>query len=48
MVGIILMAVAVFYIFVSMVVGFVRDRKNPPVANRSYVPPSEQPVGKPW
>lgn len=48
MVGVILMAAAGVYLFASMIVGFVRDRKNPPIGDRSYVPPSEQPAGKPW
>lgn len=47
MIGVFLMALAALYLTVSVIVGMVRDRKGPS-AERSYAPPSEQPISKPW
>lgn len=47
MVGVLLMALAAIYLVFSVVIGAIRDRKSPHVLDRTYAPPSEQPVRKP-
>jgi hypothetical protein len=42
------MAIAALYLFGALLVGFVRDRKEAALGNRSYAPPSERTDRRTW